>query len=283
MWTDKSPEMKEYLQSTTDMPTVPISSINAGTQPSDKIAAAGVIQVYDWQIKASPYHLKVHNVLGLLDRLETMKSPIAKPCYPIADPLTRALPKTLQTKKPEFWEAVALDLSLGVFVDLNDNGNCVCQGQAFLDVGDHVLKQRTQWMAAKLNAPPQFDAAIKISDKFIMNDPLVELRQKYQHQPPSQYMLHHNPALNGIVAQAVLSSIGKGVGEVESKELVATNMAIFYKTITSLRCLKNTWPEMDFLIDLYGLRIDLSPGACTNQSSRILRASQGCTEVQFDT
>jgi hypothetical protein len=66
-------------------------------------------------------------------------------------------------------------------------------------------------------------------------------------------MLHYNPTLNGFTSQAILLELGDAVGVAEVGEPAATSVAIFYKAITSLGYLKNSWAEMDFLIACFGL------------------------------
>ncbi|RYN90599.1 hypothetical protein AA0120_g5910 [Alternaria tenuissima] len=150
-------------------------------------------------------------------------------------------------------EVVSLDLLLRVILKLNENNDFFRQGQALLDVADHVELQKKQWFAGKLYIPPQLCVATDIIDTVVRKDSLTEIGKKYDHKPPPQLMLHYNPTLNGLTSQAILLELGDAVGVAEVGEPAALSVAIFYKAITSLGYLKNSWAEMDFLISFFGL------------------------------
>lgn len=247
MWTLKNNAVRIYMSTTTDMPPLPTPDPSTKLRTVEQIEASNNIQRYEWQASGGLCLVKFCKTMGIVERIE------GRQCYSVTDALTRSLPKTLQTDKPEFWEVVSLDLLLRVILKLNENNDFFRQGQALLDVADHVELQKKQWFAGKLYILPQICVATDIIDTVVRKDSLTEIGKKYDHKPPPQLMLHYNPTLNGFTSQAILLELGDAVGVAEVGEPAALSVAIFYKAITSLGYLKNSWAEMDFLISFFGL------------------------------
>ncbi|CAN9230100.1 unnamed protein product [Alternaria alternata] len=225
VWTLKNNAMRIYMSTTTDMPPLPTPDPSTKLRTVEQIEASNNIQRYEWQASGGLCLVKFCKTMGIVERIE------GRQCYSVTDALTRSLPKTLQTDKPEFWEVVSLDLLLRVILKLNENNDFFRQGQALLDVADHVELQKKQWFAGKLYIPPQLCVATNIIDTVVRKDSLTEIGKKYDHKPPPQLMLHYNPTLNGFTSQAILLELGDAVGVAEVGEPAALSPTSFEKSL----------------------------------------------------
>ncbi|CAI9632594.1 hypothetical protein GT037_006345 [Alternaria burnsii] len=248
----KDNAVRTYMSTTTDMPPLPTSDPSTKLRTVEQIEASNNVQRYEWQASGGLCSVNFSKTMSIVERIE------GRQCYSVTDALTHSLPRTLQTDKPEFWEVVSLDSLLRVVLKLNEDNDFFRQGQALLDVADHVEALRKQWFAGKLYIPPQLGVAMDIIDTVVRKDYLTEIGKKYNHKPPPQLILHYNHTLNGLISQAILRELGDAVGVAEVGEPAATSVAIFYKAITTVGYLKNSWAEMDFLIAFFGLESILS-------------------------
>lgn len=117
VWTLKNNVVRTYMSTTTDMPPLPTPDPFTKLRTVEQIEASNNVQRYEWQASGSLCLVKFCKTMGIVERIE------GRQCYSVTDALTRSLPKTLQTDKPEFWEVVSLDLLLRVILKLNEDND----------------------------------------------------------------------------------------------------------------------------------------------------------------
>jgi hypothetical protein len=93
---------------------------------------------------------------------------------------------------------------------------------------------------------------MEVVGNLIAQDPLDVMGHSYGHKSTTNFIVHNNPVLNGVVSHTVLNQLDYGTASMELKEPIVTGVAILYRALFAIDALHTSWHDIECLIAFYG-------------------------------
>jgi len=246
MWARKTDKFKQIIVGTDSMPAFPSTTAWIGRLDPAQWPQALAIDTYAWEYDAALHILRIMRRMGSLEKI------CGRRCYPVADPLTRSLPPQLWEEDVAPWQAIALDLLLRVLTSLNAGNDPLRHGKDLISLGDYAVEEIDMWIKHRQSTTPEFEAAKVLVNSLVKKDPLAQMGHQLNYIPPTFFLMHYNPPLNGVISHTILAELDRGVAATEAMEPVATAIAILYRALFGIGKLRVAWHDMEALISFYG-------------------------------